>query len=523
MARRSTVNKTGFANKEGVNHKEAWVCFPCLNCGATVKANIGLSLPTLEEAMGNCVWLCPECGYEHSILSDIPDSMDNFPEEWRSSDDPHCQGFWTAFFRMQTKDVFSYWKHCSKCGRLLPVSCFDLHNDKPGSTAWKPLNRQAECKACKAAINANLNSLRTHEQLFEGTINRRIGDLLSATDNKANPKEVFELFGGKCFKTGKKLDYNKRGTWHIDHIMPSKYLWPLTKENAALLSNEANEAKSGKWPSEFYTDKELVELSKLTGAPLEFISSKEPIINPDVDPNKAVDKLFNNVREDSHLQKLIQGLKKVLIDFDLVRALTIQNQKLLGLAEYQRKIDDAEALAQYEEDLKSEQAEFTYELPDTEYSEIAAEPFECYKWNRLDQEIIDLFGGDKTVLIGCYKSKKHLEWINSNGIYNIRLGNRAGSIDEDKDCINNASILVLYSSRNISELFVYKVNSHQVMTAEDMLELHYPSKRIGKKYMSFKIIEDPQMIEILKDHKLIEKLMESYPNHINGAPVFLEP
>ena len=40
MARRSTVNKTGFANKEGINHKEAWVCFPCLNCGATVKANI---------------------------------------------------------------------------------------------------------------------------------------------------------------------------------------------------------------------------------------------------------------------------------------------------------------------------------------------------------------------------------------------------------------------------------------------------------------------------------------------------
>ena len=51
MARRSTVNKTGFANKDGINHKEAWVCFPCINCGATVKANIGLSLPTLEEAM----------------------------------------------------------------------------------------------------------------------------------------------------------------------------------------------------------------------------------------------------------------------------------------------------------------------------------------------------------------------------------------------------------------------------------------------------------------------------------------
>ena len=375
MARRSTVNKTGFANKDGINHKEAWVCFPCINCGATVKANIGLSLPTLEEAMENCVWLCPECGYEHSILSDIPDTMDNFPEEWRSSDDPHCQGFWTAFFRMATKDVFSYWKHCSKCGRLLPVTCFDQHNDKPGSNAWKPLNRQAECKACKAAINANLNKERTHEQLFEGTINRRIGDLLSATDNKANPKEVFDLFGGKCFKTGKILDYNDRKSWHIDHIMPSKYFWPLTKENAALLSNEANEAKSGKWPSEFYTDRELVALSKITGAPLDLISSKTPIYNMDIDTNKAVEKLFGNVRENSHLPKLVEGLRKVLVEHDLVRTLSPQNQKLLGLSEYQQKLDDQRALEEFEKEQTKDIISKIYDFSAVESLDMAAEPF----------------------------------------------------------------------------------------------------------------------------------------------------
>ena len=349
MARRSIKNRTGFANKEGVNHKEAWVCFPCVKCGHTVTARIGMSLPTLEEAMDNCVWVCPSCGYAHSVLSDIPSTMDNFPEEWRSSEDPHCQSFWTAFFRMATKDVFSYWKYCSKCGRLLPVSCFDKHNDKAGSSAWKPLNRQAECKACKAAINANLNKERTKEQLFEGTINRRIGDLLSSTDEKANPKDVFERFGGRCFKTGKILDYNDRKSWHIDHIMPSKYFWPLTTDNAALLSSEANEAKSGKWPSEFYTDKELVELSKITGAPLEKISSKEPIYNMDIDPNKAVEKLFGNIREDSHLPKLVLGLKKILLEHKLVDALTLKNKQMLGLNDP----NESEMLKLYEEETNS--------------------------------------------------------------------------------------------------------------------------------------------------------------------------
>lgn len=42
--------------------------------------------------------------------------------------------------------------------------------------------------------------------------------------------ELFERFGGKCFKTGIPLDINATDTWHIDHIMPSKYLWPQQSE-----------------------------------------------------------------------------------------------------------------------------------------------------------------------------------------------------------------------------------------------------------------------------------------------------
>jgi hypothetical protein len=523
MARRLTVNKTGFANKEGVNHKEAWVCFPCLNCGAMVKANIGISLPTLEDAMENCVWPCPECGYEHSILSDIPDSMENFPEEWRSSDNPHCQGFWTAFFRMQTKDVFSYWKHCSKCGRLLPVSCFDQHNDKPGSSAWKPLNRQAECKACKAAINTNLNKERTHEQLFEGTINRRIGDLLSATDDKANPKEVFELFGGKCFKTGVPLNYNDRSSWHIDHIMPSKYFWPLTKSNAALLSNEANESKGGKWPSEFYTDKELVALSKLTGAPLELISSKEPIYNKNVDPNKAVSKLFDNVREASHLPKLVQGLKNVLIQHKLVEALTPKNKMLLGLTNYQRMNDDNIALLGHEKEQFAVHSAKSFDLSSPEFWNVAAEPFECYKWDRFEQRIMDFFGGDKTILVGCAKDKNHKEWIFSHNLYNVRLGKTRGTMESKRELFGRTELLVLYELEQTNMLNVFRIISHKEMSKEELLSLDYPNKKARELYMTFNIIPLDMDISLLSDMHLIEKLLEINSNIAKGTPVFIEP
>ena len=108
---------------------------------------------------------------------------------------------------------------------------------------------------------------------------------------------------------------------------------------------------------------------------------------------------------------------------------------------------------------------------------MAAEPFECYNWNRLDQDFIDLFGGNKTILVGCFKNKKHLTWIKGNAIYNIRLGNRAGSIDEDKECINNASILVLYSTRKKSDVSVFRITSHCVMTETEMKAKGYPNKK----------------------------------------------
>ena len=129
----------------------------------------------------------------------------------------------------------------------------------------------------------------------------------------------------------------------------------------------------------------------------------------------------------------------------------------------------------------------------------------------------------KTIPLGCFKNKKHLTWIKENGIYNIRLGNRTGTVDENKECVNNASILILYSTKNKAEILVFHITSHNVMTREDLKNKGYPSKKIGKRYITFDIVEEPNMVDIIKNHNLIERLIGTFPNHVSGSPIFLEP
>jgi len=125
------------------------------------------------------------------------------------------------------------------------------------------------------------------------------------------------------------LDINKRETWTIDHILPSKYLYPLKKENAALLSRDANENKRDQWPSKFYTNNELIELARITGANIDLISSKQPVMNRNIDVNKGVER-YLHVREKSDLPKRIKEIKKILMVYKLVPNLSEENKTLLG-------------------------------------------------------------------------------------------------------------------------------------------------------------------------------------------------
>lgn len=324
MARRKTVNITGIKRVEGIPYHDAWAAFKCVNCKRMNYLLIGQELLSPDEAVENCVWECKHCGFIHSKESDLP--FENWEDEYNNYDSTTALRFWEGFFRIATEHLESYWKQCNVCTRILPFQAFSKHS------GWGPLERQMECRSCKGAINAVLNPKRSKEQLHESAVRRRIADLFLEGENEAiDIEELFERFGSRCFKTKAPLDINKRSTWAVDHILPSKYLYPLKKENAALLSKNANENKRDKWPSKFYTNNELIELARITGADLKLISSRWPIMNHNIDVNKGVER-YLQVREKSDLPKRIKEIKKILQVYKLVDSLEKNNKKLLGFS-----------------------------------------------------------------------------------------------------------------------------------------------------------------------------------------------
>ncbi len=188
-----------------------------------------------------------------------------------------------------------------------------------------------ECRACKGAINAILNPRRTAQQLHEGSVRRRAGDLLLEGENEPiDIADLFRRFDNRCFKTGALLNVEERSTWAIDHILPSRFLYPLTAANAALLSRQANDNKRDRWPSDFYDSNELIRLAQITGADLSLISSPKPVMNQRVDVNKCVTRALQ-VRDKSKLHKRVEKLRQFLVSLKLDGKLTVRNRKLLGL------------------------------------------------------------------------------------------------------------------------------------------------------------------------------------------------
>ena len=165
----------------------------------------------------------------------------------------------------------------------------------------------------------------------------------------------------------------------------------------------------------------------------------------------------------------------------------------------------------------------------TQYTEtnsgliMAAEPFECYNWNRFDQSICDSFGGNKTILVGCYKGKKHLDWILSHQIYNIRLGNTKGSMEANRELFDSTSMLLLYELGKPNKLSAYKIVGNKEMGKEELLAMGYPNKNPRKSYMTFNITPLELDLTTLSEHNLIEKLVELNPKNAKGTPVFIVP
>ena len=323
MVRRQTRNITRIPRIDGIPFHDAWAYFTCVSCRKENLVPIGMQLLSPDDAYEVAKWKCRHCGFMHEKGAPLP--FTDWPKEAVKSGAMAAGRFWQAFFRTATENPASYWKQCNTCGRILPFNAFSRH------AGWGPLERQMECRACKGAINAILNPRRTKEQLQEGSVRRRAADMLLEGENeKIDHRRLFRRFDSKCFKTGNPLKIKDRRSWAIDHILPSKYLYPLTTNNAALLSREANENKRDRWPSKFYTNTELIRLAQLTGADLTLLTSPEPILNPNIDVNACVQRTLQ-VREKSNLRKRILKLQQFLTNLNLVDRLSPKNKKLLGL------------------------------------------------------------------------------------------------------------------------------------------------------------------------------------------------
>jgi len=154
---------------------------------------------------------------------------------------------------------------------------------------------------------------------------------------------------------------------------------------------------------------------------------------------------------------------------------------------------------------------------------MAAEPFECYRWERFDQSIIDFFGDNQTILVGCYKDKQYLDWIHSHSIYNIRLGKTKGSMEANRELFDSTSLLVLYELGKPNKLSAYKITGHHEITKDELIKLDYPNKKPRKSYMAFDILPLEKDLTFLVEHHLIERFVELNANNAKGNPVFIEP
>lgn len=162
------------------------------------------------------------------------------------------------------------YKYCVLCNAMKPAHLFDVHSARRSK-------RQGECNLCKGYYNALKNPTRLTEQHREAAHKRRLY-IEIGIGGKLDTKTVLERFGSKCFKCGALIRNITEG--NIDHTLPAVYLWPATTENSTLLCKRHNGEKSDKWPSQYYSDKELRKLSVITGIPLETLES-EPHFNPD--------------------------------------------------------------------------------------------------------------------------------------------------------------------------------------------------------------------------------------------------
>ena len=111
-----------------------------------------------------------------------------------------------------------------------------------------------------------------------------------------------------------------------------------------------------------------------------------------------------------------------------------------------------------------------------------------------------VFPDSVRVLLGCYKSPEHLEWILKQGKYNIRCGGKREGAVELQDAFLNVKYLLLYDLEDQSVKHVMKMTKPRPVVVTDSLlaEMGYPNPTPGQMYILYDVSEEavePELID----------------------------
>ena len=186
------------------------------------------------------------------------------------------------------------------------------------------------------------------------------------------------------------------------------------------------------------------------------------------------------------------GLKLMVVPFDLTDPSTYERQ-IHNIIHCLDVKPDIQPIYRYE-----------YDWEDETLPLVAAEPVPQY---------------GQTMLVGCYKSQAHLDWIKRNHLYNIRLGDREGAVPKS-GMVVSASRLLLYDATNPEDYQLFELDStNQIMATNDFMKSKgYPDLQPNNEYLLYVITDESKVTPYFD----VESLRQTYaPMLKKGSPFFV--
>jgi predicted component of viral defense system (DUF524 family) len=160
---------------------------------------------------------------------------------------------------------------------------------------------------------------------------------------------------------------------------------------------------------------------------------------------------------------------------------------------------------------------------------LADKTYQIFKTPKSDDEVLHdnfpeyidsekLNPNDTFVIVGYYKSKKQLDWILHNNLYNFRTGTDKGSLKLTNEIIN-AKFLILHGHDELITNKIYKLKSTgaKIMSQKDLINKGYPNPS-GEFYIVYDLEQ-----EVSNEFKNIEidiKKLDNFESFRNSAKPF---